>query len=90
MPQIVYFYDSYLVSILGEHNRKKDEKTEQYMSIAEIHFPKQFNPLANTFDADIAVFKFRKPAIFTDYVIPVCFILLLPTLRFQTVDTLAG
>ena len=61
-----------VVAILGEHNWKKDEKTEQYMSIAEIYFPKQYNPFANTYDADIAVFKFRKQAIFTDYVIPVC------------------
>lgn len=61
-----------VVAILGEHNWKKDEKTEQYMSIAEIHFPVQYNPSANTYDADIAVFKFTKQAIFTDYVIPVC------------------
>ena len=61
-----------VVAVLGEHNWKKDEKTEQYMSIAEIHFPIQYNPLANTYDADIAVFKFTKQVIFTDYVIPVC------------------
>ena len=61
-----------MVAILGEHNWRNDEKTEQRMSIAEVHFPVQYNPNTNTYDADIAVFKFTKQAIFTDYVIPVC------------------
>lgn len=59
-----------VVAILGENQRNKDEKTEQYMSIAQVHFHSQFSP--TTLDSDIALFKFTKQAIYTDYIIPVC------------------
>ena len=59
-----------VVAILGEHNWNKDEKTEQKMSISQVHFHLHFSP--STLDSDIALFKFTKQAIFTDYVIPIC------------------
>ena len=59
-----------VVVILGENQRNKDEKTEQYMSIAQVHFHSQYGP--TTFESDIALFKFTKQAIYTDYIIPVC------------------
>lgn len=59
-----------MVAILGEHQWNKDESTEQRMSITEVHLHSQYNP--SSLDSDIAVFKFAKQAIFTDYVIPVC------------------
>jgi secreted trypsin-like serine protease len=59
-----------VLAILGEHNWNKDEKTEQKMSISEVHLHPRYSQ--STFDSDIAVFKFTKQAIYTDYVIPIC------------------
>ena len=61
---------SNVIAILGEHKWDSDEKTEQKMSISEIHFHPRYNP--STFDSDIALIKFTKQAIYTDYAIPVC------------------
>ena len=59
-----------MVAILGEHRWNKTDKTEQFMSINDVYFHPQYNP--TTFDSDIALVKFTKQAIYTDYVIPVC------------------
>ena len=59
-----------VVAILGEHKWHKDEKSEQKMSISQVHLHPQYNE--STYDFDIALFKFTKQAIYTDYVIPVC------------------
>ena len=59
-----------MLAILGEHKWQKDEKSEQRMSLSQVHIHAQYKP--STFDSDIALIKFTKQAIYTDYVIPVC------------------
>ena len=61
---------SNVIAILGEHRWDRDDRTEQKKSISEVHLHPGYNP--NTFDSDIALIKFTKQAIYTDYAIPIC------------------
>ncbi|XP_010893534.1 coagulation factor IXb [Esox lucius] len=57
---------------LGEHNLGVNEGTEQDHAVVEHHMHPRYDATKSLYNHDIALLKLQKPALFSDYIIPIC------------------
>ncbi|XP_051876972.1 coagulation factor IX-like [Pristis pectinata] len=58
--------------VVGEHNIRKPEHTEQYHSVENVTLYPSYNPNRSRYDHDIALILLKTPINFTPFIIPIC------------------